>query len=266
MATKAAKSITINATKYELANALATNDDKIQLLAKDVVLGEVELPSGADVLFFIRELDEVSGNWIVEVKNGKGETISNKADAYAIIEKGGMVYAVCHSDTRFNLPDSDTYIPMFASVGTASDFYLEFHKRWSQYEEPIMRVLWNDSTPTWQQFTSDAMFYIRKTGMTSLSDLVVGDTVLYSGLDFHQSESFFYDPSITLSVRIDNVVEDIFDNVYIDCHVICAAPHEYGDRTFGVSFIASYNSEKYLIGLKYQNDTDAWTIGSLKAL
>lgn len=45
MATKAAKSITINATKYELANALAVNDGKIQLKAKDVVLDEVTPPT-----------------------------------------------------------------------------------------------------------------------------------------------------------------------------------------------------------------------------
>lgn len=45
MATKAAKSITINATKYELANTLAVSDGKIQLKAKDVVLDEVEVAS-----------------------------------------------------------------------------------------------------------------------------------------------------------------------------------------------------------------------------
>ena len=41
--TKAAKSITINSTKFELANALAVNDGKLQLKAKDVVLDEVEV-------------------------------------------------------------------------------------------------------------------------------------------------------------------------------------------------------------------------------
>ena len=45
MATKAAKSITINATKYELANALGVANGKLQLKAKDVVLDEVEVAS-----------------------------------------------------------------------------------------------------------------------------------------------------------------------------------------------------------------------------
>lgn len=43
MATKAAKSITINATKYELANGLDVANGKLQLKAKDVVLDEVEV-------------------------------------------------------------------------------------------------------------------------------------------------------------------------------------------------------------------------------
>lgn len=43
MATKAAKSITINATKYELANALDYQNGKVQLKAKDVLLSEVEV-------------------------------------------------------------------------------------------------------------------------------------------------------------------------------------------------------------------------------
>lgn len=45
MATKAAKSLTINATKFELANALAVENGKLQLKAKDVVLDEVEVAS-----------------------------------------------------------------------------------------------------------------------------------------------------------------------------------------------------------------------------
>lgn len=45
MATKAAKSITINATKYELANTLGVANGKLQLKAKDVVLDETELDS-----------------------------------------------------------------------------------------------------------------------------------------------------------------------------------------------------------------------------
>lgn len=53
MATKAAKSITINATKYELANALAVNDGKIQLKAKDVVLDEVTPPAADSYVRFV---------------------------------------------------------------------------------------------------------------------------------------------------------------------------------------------------------------------
>lgn len=45
MATKAAKSLTINATKFELANALGVDNGKLQLKAKDVVLDEVEVAS-----------------------------------------------------------------------------------------------------------------------------------------------------------------------------------------------------------------------------
>lgn len=45
MATKAAKSITINATKYILANTLAVADGKIQLKANDVVLSEIDIPT-----------------------------------------------------------------------------------------------------------------------------------------------------------------------------------------------------------------------------
>ena len=45
MATKAAKSITINSTKYILANTLAVVDGKIQLKANDVVLSEIDIPT-----------------------------------------------------------------------------------------------------------------------------------------------------------------------------------------------------------------------------
>lgn len=44
--TKAAKSLTINGTSFQLANKLAINSQnkKLQLLAKNVVFDEVELP------------------------------------------------------------------------------------------------------------------------------------------------------------------------------------------------------------------------------
>ena len=63
MATKAAKSITINATKYELANALAVNDGKIQLKAKDVVLDEVTPPAADSYVRFVADGTQIaSGN------------------------------------------------------------------------------------------------------------------------------------------------------------------------------------------------------------
>lgn len=43
MATKAAKSLTINATTFQLANKLAIANGKLQLIAKDVVLDEVDV-------------------------------------------------------------------------------------------------------------------------------------------------------------------------------------------------------------------------------
>ena len=141
MATKAAKSITINATKYELANDLAMNDDKLQLLAKDVVLGEVEIPSGGggDALFFYRD----TLHNIVEVKNSKGETISDKADAYAIIEKGGMVYLVYDGGA------GEVYEPMAYVHGDASGFTVVFERQnSSDITNTLTLVGWvGDSTP-----------------------------------------------------------------------------------------------------------------------
>ena len=61
MATKAAKSITINATKYRLANALAVNDGKIQLKAKDVVLDEVTPPSAESYVRFVADGTQKDG-------------------------------------------------------------------------------------------------------------------------------------------------------------------------------------------------------------
>ena len=64
MATKAAKSITINATKYELANALAVNGSKIQLKAKDVVLDEVTPPSAESYVRFVADGTQKDGGTI----------------------------------------------------------------------------------------------------------------------------------------------------------------------------------------------------------
>lgn len=58
MATKAAKSITINATKYELANTLDVANGKLQLKAKDVVLDETEVKAGASWITVSFEYDD----------------------------------------------------------------------------------------------------------------------------------------------------------------------------------------------------------------
>ena len=64
MATKAAKSITINATKYELANALGVANGKLQLKAKDVVLDEAEAKFGGSWIAATCEFD--NGQFIIK--------------------------------------------------------------------------------------------------------------------------------------------------------------------------------------------------------
>ena len=258
MATKAARSITINATKYELANSLATNDGKIQLLANDVVLGEVELPSGGggggDALFFysdtINNLVE-----IVEVKNSKGETISDSADAYAIIEKGGMVYLV----------DDCGYEPMTHVHGDASGFTVVFGiQTASNFAHHETVVHWGKDYPN--PFLSETEyrgdFSIDRADLTSLSDLVVGDDILVFGYNNYPL-TYLELATITLSIYVN-------DNRIL-CQCISKTENEYGEGTYGMTFLASYNSEKYLIGLKYQNNEDqdytyGWIVGSLKDL
>jgi hypothetical protein len=71
MATKAAKSITINATKYELANALGVDNGKIQLKAKDVVLDEVTPPAADSYVRFVYD----HANQTIEVE--KSADITN---------------------------------------------------------------------------------------------------------------------------------------------------------------------------------------------
>ena len=255
MATKAAKSITINATKYELANSLATNDGKIQLLAKDVVLGEVELPSGGggDALFFYR--DTINGIVkIVEVKNSKGETISDTADAYAIIEKGGMVYLVYDG----------IYEPMTYVNGDASGFTVVFARQNSGSITPHETVVgWgeDESTPFLSEIEYRGDFSLSRVDLTSLSELVVGDGVFYHGYNYPLTDLEL--ASITLVVWVN-------ENA-ISCQCISKTENEYGEGTYGMTFLASYNSEKYLIGLKYphnvwNNYERVWTIGSLKDL
>ena len=58
MATKATKSLTINATKFELANALNVDSQtgKLQLMAKDVVLSEAKM-NWRDPIFLLVDVD-----------------------------------------------------------------------------------------------------------------------------------------------------------------------------------------------------------------
>lgn len=51
MATKAAKSLTINATKFELANKLNIENGKLQLIAKDVVLDEIPFEAPSQIVY-----------------------------------------------------------------------------------------------------------------------------------------------------------------------------------------------------------------------
>lgn len=245
MATKAAKSITINATKFELANALNINaNGELELLAKDVVLDSVELSAGGNALFFRHVYDDDTGTWSVEVTNAKGETISDKADAFAIIEKGGAVYAI------YPAGGGDCYEAMTFSFGDANGFHLNFERAIGTVRN--IQVGWYGATPTWTETDYTGLFQISKSGLTALSGLSVGDTVTYYGVDYPEQEEMNY---IKLQV-------DIGDG--IDCQCISRMAKEYGTGTQGMSFMACYNSEKYIIGLKKQSG--AWTIGSLKSL
>lgn len=89
MATKAAKSITINATKYELANALAVSDGKIQLKAKDVLLSEVEAP-GEDA-FIIK----FNSNQSMFADGAKTCETFNTADLIAAVKAGTPIKMIC---------------------------------------------------------------------------------------------------------------------------------------------------------------------------
>ena len=89
MATKAAKSITINATKYELANALGVDNGKIQLKAKDVLLDEAELPAGSKYAIFDFGF-EMDG--FASCKDQDGNDVLTSAALKDIVEAGGDVY------------------------------------------------------------------------------------------------------------------------------------------------------------------------------
>lgn len=51
MATKAAKSLTINATTFQLANKLAIENGKLQLIAKDVILDEIPFEAPGQIVY-----------------------------------------------------------------------------------------------------------------------------------------------------------------------------------------------------------------------
>lgn len=93
MATKAAKSITINATKYQLANTLAVVDGKIQLKADDVVLSEVTAPGGDPEIQEIvlpsgtTSLNQIGSDVQVTYKTG-----SSWADLIAACQADKVVY------------------------------------------------------------------------------------------------------------------------------------------------------------------------------
>lgn len=89
MATKAAKSITINATKYELANTLGVSDGKMQLKAKDVVLDEAELPAGIKYVVFDFGYE---GAGFVSCKDQDGNDVLTAADVKDIVMAGGDIY------------------------------------------------------------------------------------------------------------------------------------------------------------------------------
>lgn len=89
MATKAAKSITINATKYELANALDVSGGKMQLKAKDVVLDEAELPSGAKYAVFDFGYEAVGFEDCVDQD---GNYLTSATDVMSLLNDGGVLY------------------------------------------------------------------------------------------------------------------------------------------------------------------------------
>ena len=101
MATKAAKSITINATKYELANALDVSDGKIQLKAKDVVLDEVDAPAGATVVEAALTSDMalnfvgISAGW-----RGMSFTDTTFDDVADLLEANKVVYLALKGSTN----------------------------------------------------------------------------------------------------------------------------------------------------------------------
>lgn len=91
MATKAAKSITINATKYELANALGVANGKLQLKAKDVVLDEAEV-GNAKAIFVYDHYDSGTGYYETDaIKDIEGNVLTN-AEVCSRVKDGSQIY------------------------------------------------------------------------------------------------------------------------------------------------------------------------------
>ena len=135
MATKAAKSITINATKYELANALAVNDGKIQLKAKDVVLDEIEAPAGATVveakLTSDMSLVQIGGSTGWRGMSFTGTTFDDVADLLAankvvyIALKGSTNHLVAFAPLSLTMRFAmDMWSPQFSFVADGSIFII----------------------------------------------------------------------------------------------------------------------------------------------
>lgn len=105
MATKAAKSITINATKFELPNTLEVNDGKLQLKAKDVLVSETEV----DTAFVI----ELAGNQRVTNTGSKTCTSFAAADLLDAIANNKTIKIVGHDliDQNDNPGDELVWIP-----------------------------------------------------------------------------------------------------------------------------------------------------------
>lgn len=87
MATKAAKSITINSTKFEIANSLDYQNGKVQLKAKDVVLDEVAV--GADE--FVITLDSSNALYSTGAKTCTSFSV---AELKAAVDAGKTVRIV----------------------------------------------------------------------------------------------------------------------------------------------------------------------------
>lgn len=95
MATKAAKSITINATKYELANALDVNNGKLQLKAKDVVLDEVDYSKPKYVKIIFSKSGGTHTITNIEVADGMSLNMT-VSDLYNLVMQGVPVL-LCYS-------------------------------------------------------------------------------------------------------------------------------------------------------------------------